>query len=229
MKHTLKKIFATVSAAAMCAVPTINAFTANAATSSNPRYTLRMDFFVKSSANLDRIIFGWGLNSNGTSTPYSLKKVQGTLQRYGTGAVNYHMGGGNFYPSNSNVTGLVITEYAYANDLYGNSDNVTLYAYDKNNNDVSNKVFATPSFYVGDIDGDRDVDGYDYSLIDAAIPSGYVLNSFNYNTTVSYTLGGQTKTTLAYRLDINNDGRLTITDKYMLSDFLSIPDYHFEF
>lgn len=228
MKHTFKKVLATISAAAMCAIPTINAFTANAACPANPRYTFRKDFFVKQSANLDRIIFGWGVNSNGTSVAYSIQKVQGTLQRYGSGAVNYHMGGGNFYPENSNVTGLVLTEYIYTNDTTLYNENTTLYAYDKNDNNVSNKVYATPSFMVGDIDGDHDVDGYDYSLLDAAISANGTITSFNYNRTVSYTLGGQTKTTLAYILDINNDGRVTVTDKYMLQDFLEMPDYCFE-
>ena len=55
MKHTFKKVLATISAAAMCAVPTINAFTASAATSDHPRYTLRRAYFVKSAANIPGI------------------------------------------------------------------------------------------------------------------------------------------------------------------------------
>ena len=227
MKHTFKKVLATISAAAMCAVPTINAFTASAATSDHPRYTLRRAYFVKSAANIDRITFTWGLNSNGTSTPYSIEKVSGHLQRFGSGTTNYHMGGGNFYPSNSNVTGLVITAYSYSDVTHGDSDYTTLSAYDKDNNDISDKVYETPSFYAGDIDGDRDVDVYDFSLIDAAIAPNYVLKKYNYNTTVTYTLGSQTKTTLAYKLDINNDGKVTVTDKYMLADFFGIDDYCF--
>ena len=227
MKHTFKKVLATISAAVMCAIPTVTSFSVNAAAPDNARYTFRKDYFVKYSANIDRIIFGWGMNSNGTSTPLSIKKVSGNLDPYGSGAVNYHMGGGTFYPSNSGVTGLVLTEYIYTNKTVLNGETTTLGAVNKNNVTVNNSVYAAPSFMVGDIDGDADVDAQDYNIIYAALQKYTSINSFTYNSTFSVTLGGQTKSYYTYKIDINNDGKFNSSDEYLLNYFNSHPNYRF--
>lgn len=220
MKHTLRKVFATISAAAMCAIPTISSLSANAVAPENARFTFRRDYFVtQANLNLDRIIISWGLNSNGTSAPAAVKmRSEDTLQIGGGGAVNYHNGGGNFYThaNNRNRKYLAVTSHIYTNKTSLYDETGSAYAYTTTNANVSSKIYTTPSFIVGDLNGDKNVDGNDYSVIlEAYNKKGYT-SSFTKDDKVTFTLGNKTYNLKLYLLDINNDGRFTSADSSLL-------------
>lgn len=221
MKHTLRKVFATISAAAMCAIPTISSLSANAVAPSNARYTFRRSYFItQANKNIDRIIISWGLNSNGTSAPAAVKmRSEDNLVIGGSGAVNYHNGGGNFYlhSSNRNRKYLAVTSHIYTNRTSLYDETGSAYAYTTSNANVSSSVYTTPSFMVGDLNGDKTVDGNDYSVIlEAYNKKGYV-SSFTKDDNVSFTLGNRSYNLKLYLLDINNDGAFSYADVSLLN------------
>ncbi len=223
MKNTFKKVLATISAAAMCAIPTISSLSANAVAPADARLTWRRDYFVtQANLNLDRIIISWGLNSNGVSAPAAVKmRSEDTLNIGGGGAVNYYNGGGNFYThsSNRNRKYLAVTSHIYTNRTSLYDETGSAYAYTTSNANISSKIYTTPSFIVGDFNNDKKVDGGDESILaEAYLKSGY-RSSFTHTDKVNFTLGGKYYSINLYKLDINNDGIISPSDKAMLSDY----------
>lgn len=228
MKHTLRKVFATISAAAMCAIPTITSLSANAVAPENARFTFRRDYFIaQANKNIDRIIISWGLNSNGTSAPAAVKmRSEDTLQIGGGGAVNYHNGGGNFYThsSNRNRKYLAVTSHIYTNKTSLYDETGSAYAYTPSNVNVSSAVYMTPSFMVGDLNGDKNVDGNDYSVILAAYNKKGNVYSFTHTDSVSFKLGNKNYNIKTYLLDIDNDGKFTSADPALLYHYTQNQD-----
>ena len=223
MKHTFKKITAALAAAVMCALPTVNALSANAYANDNARYTFRKTYIVTRSSNIDAISFSWNINSNGSSAPQVTTLVDGEFMNGGTGVINHHIGAGSFFPDNPNVTGPVFTQSFISNTnsptVYGNSVSVF-----KTNGQIDNSgIVVTDKFLVGDINGDKAINGSDSSILDTGLNQGK-FNNKKFNQTVSI----NNKTYSVYIFDINDDGVIDSNDLAMLRMYESSSTYRFE-
>ncbi|WP_019679114.1 hypothetical protein [Ruminococcus flavefaciens] len=214
MKNTIKKIAASISAAVLCALPVVNSLTANAYAGPDAMYTYRKVYYSPYNSNIDRVIFSWNINSNGTSAPTNTRLAAGTLQDGGSGAPNHHIGGGNFYPTNSAVTGRIFSQSFYSVDTSITEYSNNIYVYNKNNQLVNSGVRTFPTMLVGDIDGDNDVDSFDFSLINHVINvEGYRLSNITSpHSFKGVELNGRHYTVYSYQLDIDNDGDVDSTD-----------------
>ena len=224
MKNTIKKIVATISAAAMCAIPMANALTADAAISPNARYTFRKVYFVDQSADIKNVVFRWIINSNGTSAPQAYALAPGQLINGNTGGPNRHVGAGTYSPDYHYTTGAIFSQSYHSNTTspteYGNYIEV----YNSNNQQLYNKVTALDSFLVGDIDGDKDIDEIDRKIITKAINDDHFsASSFTQNNTTGVTIYHNNHNMYfnvsVYKLDINDDGVVNNNDYTLFRNY----------
>ena len=216
MKNNLRKAAAAVAAALMCAVPTVSSLTASAA-SSTERYTFRTVYYVKDSSNvkINLIVNSWGMNSNGTSSPDTNQIAAGRYYPGGGGAPNYHHAGVNFYPDNQYVKGIIMTQHVFSDSNTLTSNNCNIYAYKADGTAVNNSVGHTDSFLVGDINGDKYID-----VTDLTIVSDCASSNMTYNSIDSYVYIGSRRYP-AYKVDINNDGRVNSADSELLRKYIN--------
>ncbi|MBR6994665.1 MAG: hypothetical protein IKH96_01460 [Ruminococcus sp.] len=224
MKHTFKKFTAALAAAVMCALPTVNALSANAYANDNARYTFRKTYIVTRSSDIDAISFSWNINSNGNSAPQVTTLVPGEFMNGGTGVINHHIGAGSFFPTNPNVTGPVFTQSFISNTntptVYGNSVSVF-----KTNGQIDNSaIVVTDKFLVGDLDKDGDIDAADREIVRRASYSN--LTSY---TDTTYVYLNSTQRYLAYQLDINDDGKVNTADYNMIYQYVRGANYLLRF
>lgn len=224
MKKTFRKIAASITAAALCALPLANAFTASAIADANARYTYRTVFAVSSSKNINCLVAGVACRTSGTSAPVADKLASGTFTGSGSGAPGLYAGGVNFYPTNRNVTGGLLSFHTYCNSPSNYKEvKITNFAYDINGNAISNGVKALPTFLVGDINGDNAINEADYQILYRAVDDKTNNSSrykFSYFSKMSVNVGGSTKSYSAYLFDINNDGYLSSADTAMFDTYL---------
>ena len=214
MKHTFKKITAALAAAVMCALPSVNALSANAYAGDDAMYTFRKIYYSPYNSNIDHIVFSWNINSNGTSAPKTTKLASGNLVNGGGGAPNHHIAGGSFYPSNPSVTGRIFSQSFYSYDTSVTEYGTSIYVYDRNGNLVNGGARTYDTILVGDMDRDKDVDAFDFSLINHIINvEGYRLNKIlsQYSAKNVY-LNGRNYTVYSYQMDIDNDGDVDLND-----------------
>lgn len=219
MNKTFKKITTSITAAVLCALPLVNSFTASAAANANARYTYRTVFAVQTAKNVDLLVAGVACKSANTDAPTADKLASGTITGNGGGAPGLHAGGANFYPTNHNVTGGLISFHMHCNSPSDYKEvSITNYAYDPNGKLISNAVKALPTFLVGDLNNDKKINAKDCDILTEAINkvTNYKPNTsykFNYFSKVSFELGGVSYSNIPlYKLDINNDGYLSIDD-----------------
>ena len=224
MKNTIKKIVATISAAAMCAIPMANALTADAAISPNARYTFRKVYYVANSANIKDVVFRWIINSNGTSAPQAHTLAPGQLINGNTGGQNRHVGAGTYSPTNHYVTGAIFTQSFFSNTTspteYGNYIEV----YNNNNQQLYDKVKAYDKYLVGDINNDGIINGSDASLLDNALNN---TNISSKKLTDPVKINGVTYR--VYKFDIDNDGDVDSADLSMILQYNMGPDHLLRF
>ena len=226
MKNTIKKIVATISAAAMCAVPMSNALSANAYANANARYTFRKTFAVSSPKNIKRLVFGVACSTSGTNGPVAHKIANGTLETGAGGGVGVHNAGGTFYPSNRNMVGGMVSVHMVCNSPSDYHEySTTNYAYAPNGSLIPNAVSSSPTFLVGDIDLDNDIDEADYQILfrgiyKKTVESGISAYKFSYFEVMNVAVGGSAGNYSAYSFDINNDGYLSNADLAMFSSYL---------
>lgn len=232
MKHTFKKITAALAAAVMCALPSVNALSANANANANTnaRYTYRKVFFAPYQKNIDHVVFGLACRSTNTDPPVADKIASGTLIRGSGGGPGCHSAGGTFYPYNSNMTGLMVSEHVLCNSPSDYHEVSSFaYAYDANGNSINNAVYSLSTFLVGDIDRNGTVDGFDRFLIKKKIKDqGYVLDSYTPYSSTSIYYNGTYYTEMNIWLDINDDGKIDLADYHMLEDYVNWDIPRFE-
>ncbi len=225
MKKTIRKITASITAAVLCALPLANTLSASAVANANARYTYRTVFAVQSAKNIDLLVAGVACKSANTSAPAVNKLTSGTITGSGGGAPGLYAGGANFYPTNHNVTGALISFHTYCNSPSDYKEvSITNFAYAPNGNAISNAVKALPTFLVGDINADSKVNEADYQILYRAVEDNTVSTSrykVNYFARTRVTLGGTTRSYNTYKLDINNDGYLSDADVEMFDNYLN--------
>lgn len=224
MKKTFRKITASITAALLCALPLANALTAGAVAKSDARYTYRKVFAVSSAKNIDRLVIGLSCKTTNTDAPTASQLASGILQNTGGGAPGVYAGGANFYPSNHNVVGGLVSFHTHCNSPSDYKEiSVTNLAYDPNGKLITNAVSASPTFLVGDINLDKKVNEADYQILHAGI-NKYAPNSsrykFSYFGYLNVSVGNVSKNYSGYALDINNDGYLSKADDAMFIDYL---------
>ena len=217
MKNTLKKVTASIAAAVLCAVPMASSFSANAAANANARFTYRKVFAVSESKNIDLLVFGVSCRTANTSAPSADKIASGSLTPGGGGNPGVYNGGGNFRPSNRNMVGGMVSVSMLCNSPYDyNEISVTNYAYGPSGNLISNAVGAGPTFLVGDLDLDKDIDAKDYDILYAGVkkvaPNYNSKYKFSYFGYMNVVVGGEGHNYSFYEFDINDDGYLSQAD-----------------
>lgn len=217
MKKTFKKIAASLTAAVLCALPLANTLTAGAVANANARYTYRTVFATSSSKNIYRLVAGVSCKTANTDAPQADKIASGTFTGSGSGAPGLYAGGANFYPTNRNVKGGLMSFHTHCNSPSDYKESkITNSAIDPNGNAVS--VTAFPTFLIGDLNNDKNINAKDCDILTEAINkvTNYKLNTsykFNYFSKVSFELGGVSYNNIPlYKLDINNDGYLSKAD-----------------
>ena len=217
MKKNIKAIIAALSASIMCAVPVANSITADAYANAGARFTYRKNFAVSSPKNIKRLVFGVACSTSGTDAPWADKIASGTLERGAGGSVGVHNAGGTFYPSNRNMVGGMVSVSMLCNSPYDyNEISVTNYAYGPSGNLISNAVGAGPTFLVGDLDLDKDIDAKDYDILYAGVkkvaPNYNSKYKFSYFGYMNVVVGGEGHNYSFYEFDINDDGYLSQAD-----------------
>lgn len=216
MKHTFKKIAATISAAVMCALPMANALSANAIASSTARYTYRKLYYTSYTANVDHFVYGIVVRKSGTSVPASHQIYQnGTLEVGGSAGTLYYNAGGNFYPNTSTVSGIIASMHCYSDTADFHEYSSSASAFDANGNLISGGMAYTPSFLVGDIDSDGDIDYSDYTILQDLGKS-----NVSYSNIYTRVYSHNNTSYPAYKADINNDGRVNNWDAFFVQQYL---------
>ena len=217
MKHTLKKITASIAAAVMCAIPAANALSANAEASITARFTYRKIYYVPNAKNIDHVVFGLACNSSHTSSPSSIPIAYGSLTPGYGGGPGFYNEGGTFVPTDPNVTGRIVSQSVHCDSAADYHERSSFaYAYKANGQAINNAVYSLPTFLVGDFDGDNDIDGDDYSIINHAVNVKHISENYSVYTTTSFDLGGVYRTYKVYKFDVNNDGYVNNADVFLL-------------
>lgn len=220
MKNTFKKIAATLSAAVMCALPAVNALSANAAASANARYTMRKVYWVDSTAHVRQLGFGF-TNTRGGCSPATITGIApGTLSVGGSAGDVYYNCGGTL-TSTSDICNAAVSFSVVCNNpsYYEEGSNVYCRAYKADGTQSYNSVRTVSAFLVGDVNGDGAINSDDHVIVDAASHAN--LTSYTNTKRVAVTLGGATRYYYAYKLDINDDGKVNSADATMLNDYVS--------
>ena len=240
MKKTLRKITASIAAAVMCALPVANSLTANATASANARYTFRKTFAIseyngheENPHDIATFVFGVACRTANTSAPAAHQIGEGKLTPGGGGAPGCYNGGGNFYPTDHNIVGGLVSVHMYCDTPYDYKEmSTTNYAYDSYGNPVNDIVAAGPTFLVGDLDLDKDIDTDDFQILFRGISDrtkdfkeSY---KFCYFEIMNVAIGGVGRNYSAYPFDINDDGYLSYADVDMFQKYLSNSNYRFE-
>ncbi|MBO4877472.1 MAG: hypothetical protein J5501_05645 [Ruminococcus sp.] len=222
----VKAIVAALSAAVMCALPAANAFTADAYAQSGARFTFRKNFAVSSAKNIDHLVFGVKCATAHTDGPKASKIASGTLTPGAGGNAGVHNAGGTFYPSNRNMVGGMVSVAMVCDSPYDYVEKgVTNYAYDANNKLIKDAVGAGPTFLVGDLDLDKDIDAKDYDILFAGVkkvaPYSWSKYKFSYFGYMNVAVGGVGRNYSFYSFDINDDGYLSQDDLDMFQSYNS--------
>ena len=222
MKHTLKKITASIAAAVMCAIPTINALSANAYANENARYTYRKVFYVPTAKNIHHTVFGLACRTTNTDAPVADAIAPGTLIPGSGGGPGCHNAGGSFYFNNPNMTGIVFSEHVYCNSPSDYKEvSWFAYSYKANGDAIEHGVYSFITFLVGDINWDGIIDGNDYAMLNDAVNVQHI-SSYTWNTNIN--VWGTNYP--AYKFDIDDDGDLDSNDVTLLLNYISnIPGY----
>lgn len=220
MKKTFKKIAATLSAAVMCAIPMASALSANATASSNARYTMRKVYWVDSTAYVKKINVGFTNKRAGCSPATITPLVKGTPSFGGSAGDVYYNCGGTL-TANNYFGGPAISFSVICDSVsdYGQGSNVYCNAFKANGTQSYNSVRTVNAFLVGDVNDDGIINDKDHVIVDAAGRAG--ANTYSATDRIYVNLNGTTKSYLAYKLDINDDGRITLDDAYMLNSYVS--------
>lgn len=226
MKKNVKAIIAALSAAVMCAVPAANGLTADAYANTNARFTYRKTFAVSSAKNIDHLVFGVKCATAHTDGPKASKIASGTLTPGAGGNAGVHNAGGTFYPSNRNMVGGMVSVAMVCDSPYDYVEKgVTNYAYDKNNNLISDAVSASATILVGDINLDKKIDAKDYDILFAGVkkvaPYDWSRYKFSYFGYMNVAVGGVGRNYSYSNFDINDDGYLSKADLDMFQQYQS--------
>ena len=226
MKHTFKKFTAALAAAVMCALPTVNALSANAYANDDARYTFRKTFAVSSPKNVKKLVFGVACSTSGTNGPWAEKIAQGNLERGAGGGVGVHNAGGTFYPTNYNMVGGMVSIHMVCNSPSDYHEiSTTNYGYAPNGSLIPNAVTASPTFLVGDVNFDDQIDSDDFNFlyrgIHDKINSTHPKYKFSYFEVLNVAVGNSYGNFSAYTFDINDDGYLSQADLDMFLYYTS--------
>ena len=224
MKHTFKKIAATLSAAVMCALPAVNALSANATASANARYTMRKVYWVDGSANVKKLEFGF-TNQRGGCSPATITTIApGTKSVGGSAGDSYYNCGGTLtgygYISGPALSFSVVCDKP---SYYKEGSNVYCRAYKANGTQSFNSVRYSQAFLVGDLSGNNVIDGYDYAILDYAL-NQFGINSYGFDSQVN--IWGNT--VKKYQMDIDDDGDVDSADSALLMKYISGQITRFE-
>ncbi|WP_297960900.1 dockerin type I domain-containing protein [uncultured Ruminococcus sp.] len=229
MKNTFKKIAATLSAAVMCALPAANALSANATAGSNARYTMRRVYWIDGSANVKNLSLSF-TNKRLHCSPATITPIiPGTTSFGGSAGDTYYSCGGS-YTANSYFGGPAVSFSVYCDSpsYYGEGNNVYCKAYKANGQQSYNSVHTRPAFLVGDFDGDKDIDGNDYSIIYHAINVLKVGNNYGYGSIAYFNFNNKSYSIPVLQFDINDDGVINQEDTNMHFQYISSTTYRFE-
>lgn len=214
MKMNFKKIAASVSAAVLCAVPMMNAVSANA-TASNPKYTYRSVLFIYgNSRNAKSVSYNYSSKKSGATNPtYRKGDFEGTHSGNGSAGDSYYSCGGIFTASgNFNAGGRVLTISAKTDSASFTEGTKTAKVYNAAGTQISVNTYWTPAFMVGDLNGDKKVDGSDYSYLHEAVFNCHA-TEMDLNSRI--TVFG--KSIPVYEFDIDNNGFVGMYDLTLLS------------
>ncbi len=232
MKKTFKKIAASLTAAVLCALPLANTLTAGAVANANARYTYRTVFATTSSKNIKYLVAGVACKSANTDAPVADKIASGTFTGSGGGAPGLYAGGVNFYPTNRNVVGGLLSFHTHCNSPSDYKEvSITNFAYDANGKAISNAVKTTPTFLVGDINFDKQINEADHQILYKAIQDKTKTTSrykFNYSEVMNVAVGNTAGNYSAYSFDINNDGYISSDDNALFMKYLERKITRFE-
>ena len=231
MKKAFRKITASIAAAVMFALPAANSLTTSATANANARFTYRKVFAVSSTKNIDHLVFGVACRSAHTDAPTAHKIGKGTLSPGGSGAPGVYNGGGTFYPTNKKISGGIVSVHMYCDSASDYQEiRTTNYAYSPSGALMSNAVSACPTFLVGDLDLDGDLDNNDFQILCRGVQQkttdvGKTKYEFSYFEVMNVHVGNTYGNFSAYSFDINDDGVLSNADITMLNNYFSNSSY----
>ena len=216
MRNTIKKITAALASAVLCAVPMASAMSANAIADKNARFTFRQTYYVDATAKVTEVRHAFSCKRYNTDVPVA-EKTSRYLNYSGGGSAGdtYYNCGGTLTGSGSYLAGVVLSVSTYCNDP-SDFHQGTTYArgYKADGTESPNSVRSFNTFLVGDLNGDKKVNGTDSSLLENALrncgAAGKDFKSQIYINGQGYD---------AYKFDIDGNGAIGWSDLTLMQKY----------
>lgn len=218
----IKKIAASIAAAALCAVSAMSTtINANAASLDDTfKYTYRSVLLVKNSdAQISKITWNYSNLRRYYGNYAKLGNLGGSNVGNGSAGDQYESCGGTWTPSKSKPgcgVALSVSTYAKTNDFLTTPKAYSLSASCSGSYIPKYTIEFTKPFLVGDLDFDGQINDSDYWEMKTAVDAGKLYASGISLKSDVTTVSWHGRTFSRYQFDMNNDGYVNKADLTLL-------------